>query len=155
MSTYKAAAAYTNIGFESGVAGADSHKLIALLFQGALLAIANAKNSLLRKDIATKGAAISKAILIIGEGLQASLDKKVGGELAQSLDQLYSYMITRLSLANVNNDVEILDEVSRLLNEIKGAWDAIRQPVIATSTTAPLQPAPTQNKQPALVYGRM
>lgn len=155
MSTHKATAAYINIGFESGVAGADSHKLIALLFQGALLAIANAKNSLLRKDIATKGAAISKAILIIGEGLQASLDKKVGGELAQSLDQLYSYMIARLSLANVNNDVEILDEVSRLLNEIKGAWDAIRQPVIATSTTAPLQPAPTQNKQPALVYGRM
>lgn len=155
MSAYKATAAYSNVGLESGVAGADPHKLIALLFQGALLAVANAKNALLRKDIATKGSAISKAMLIISEGLQASLDKKVGGELAQSLDQLYSYMIARLLLANVNNDVEILDEVARLLDEIKGAWDAIRQPVMATSTTAPLQQAPTQNKQPALVYGRM
>jgi flagellar protein FliS len=154
MSTYSKTKAYADIGIESSVVAADPHKLIAMLFQGALLAIASAKNAMLRKDIPAKGAAISKAVLIIGEGLQASLDKNVGGELAQSLDQLYGYMMSRLVLANLHNDPAILDEIARLLGEIKDAWDAIRQ----TATSAPanaVQKAPLQKKNNELVYSRM
>jgi flagellar protein FliS len=154
MNAHSATHAYAKIGVESGVNGADPHKLIAMLFQGALLAVANAKNAMLRKDIATKGAAISKAMLIIDEGLKASLDKKVGGELALSLDQLYDYMLSRLLTANMNNDAAILDEVSRLLSELKGAWDAIRQTAL-TNVPVQSQQIASPNKQPALVYGRM
>lgn len=143
--------AYAKVGLESGALTADPHKLISMLFQGALLAIANAKNSMLRKDIPAKGAAISKAILIIGEGLQGSLDKNVGGELAQSLDALYSYMCARLVHANAHNDAGALDEISGLLNELKGAWDTIRPQAINAQTAPPSQPA---KKQEALVYGR-
>lgn len=153
MNANAATKAYASVEIESGVHAADPHKLIAMLFQGALLAIANARNSILRKDIAAKGAAVSKAIMIIGDGLQASLDKNVGGELAQNLDALYGYMCTRLLKANLENDIEALDEVARLLGELKGAWDSIRQTAIAPAP-APLQ-QPMANKQPALVYGRM
>lgn len=154
MNAKTATKAYASVEIESGVHAADSHKLIAMLFQGALLAIANARNGIQRKDIAAKGAAISKAIMIIGEGLQASLDKNVGGELAQNLDALYSYMCTRLLIANVNDDIAALDEVSHLLSELKGAWDGIRQAVTATAA-APAQKSAPMSKQPALVYGRM
>lgn len=143
--------AYAKVGLESGALTADPHKLISMLFQGALLAIANAKNGMLRKDIPAKGAAISKAILIIGEGLQGSLDKNVGGELAQSLDALYSYMCARLVHANAHNDLAALDEISGLLNELKGAWDTIRPQTLDARTVAATQPA---KKQEALVYGR-
>lgn len=144
--------AYSTVGLESGLSAADPHKLIAMLFQGALLAIANAKNSMLRKDIPAKGKAISHAIRIIDEGLKASLDKNVGGELARNLDDLYGYMCLRLVHANLHNDPEVLDEVSRLLGEIKGAWDSIR-PVVTETIAVPQQSANT-NKQAALVYGR-
>ncbi len=154
MNSTSATNAYTKVGAESGVLSADPHKLIAMLYQGALLAIANAKNGMLRKDIPAKGAAISKAMLIIDEGLQASLDKNVGGELAHSLDSLYNYMRTRLVFANVNNNVEALDEVARLLNELKGAWDSIRQPVLA-ATPAPAPKVALPNNKNALIYGRM
>ncbi|MFH0934776.1 MAG: flagellar export chaperone FliS [Pseudomonadota bacterium] len=154
MNATTATKAYAAVEIESGVHSADPHKLIAMLYQGALLAIANAKNAMLRKDIPAKGAAISKAILIIGDGLQASLDKNVGGQLALNLDALYGYMCTRLMQANANNDVAALDEVSRLLGELKGAWDSIRQTVTA-ATAAPAPQAAVPNKQPALVYGRM
>jgi flagellar protein FliS len=79
MNTTAAIRAYNKVGIESSVTAADPLKLISMLYQGALLAIANAKNGIMRKDITAKGAAISKAIAIIGEGLNASLDKKVGG----------------------------------------------------------------------------
>jgi len=118
--------AYNNVGLESSVMGADPHKLISLLYQGALLEIANAKNGILRKETTAKGKSISRAIAIIGEGLNASLDKNVGGELAQNLSSLYDYMVARLVVANLNNDITVLDEVARLLTELKGAWDSIR-----------------------------
>lgn len=153
MNATTATKAYAAVEIESGVHAADPHKLISMLFQGALLAIANARNGMLHKDISAKGTAISKAILIIGEGLQASLDKNVGGELAQNLDALYGYMCTRLLIANVNDDVAALDEVARLLGELKGAWDGIRQSVTAPAPAA--QPVMNSKKQPALVYGRM
>lgn len=126
MNTSAAIKAYNKVGVESGVIAADPHKLISMLFQGALLAIANAKNGIMRKDIPAKGEAIFKASTIISEGLRASLDMKAGGELAQNLVSLYDYMITRLVAANMNNDVAMLDEVSNLLAGLKDAWDSIR-----------------------------
>lgn len=152
MNANKATNAYAKIEAESTLHAADPHMLIAMLFQGALLAISNAKNAMLRKDIPAKGKAISHAIRIIGEGLRASLDRNVGGKLALDLDALYEYTCFRLVNANINNDIEVLDEVTRLLSEIKGAWDSIR-PVNNISLSAVPQP-PVQNKQSALVYGR-
>lgn len=136
MNTAAAIKTYAKIGVESGVSAADPHKLISMLYQGALLAIINAKNGILRKDTPAKGAAISKAIAIIDEGLNASLDKKAGGELAQNLSSLYEYMGRCLLSANLNNDLVALDEVAFLLNDLKGAWDSIRQPA-ATSVAMP------------------
>jgi len=159
MNTNTAIKAYAKVGIESGVVAADPHKLISMLFQGALLAIANAKNGILRKDTAAKGRAISHAIAIINDGLNASLDKKVGGELAQNLSALYEYMCKRLLAANLKNDMAHLDEVARLLADLKEAWDSIRPnaaPAAAPQTAvAPAaQPAkPAANNK--LVYGRV
>ncbi len=126
METSAAIKAYAKVGVESDVLGASPHRLISLLFEGALSEIARAKKGILRNEIAAKGGAISRAISIIGEGLNASLDKKAGGELAQNLSSLYDYMALRLVTANLTNDLAILDEVARLLTELKTGWDGIR-----------------------------
>jgi flagellar secretion chaperone FliS len=161
--------AYAKVEVESGVSSADPHKLIAMLYQGAILSIANARNSILRKDISAKGAAISKAITIIDDGLYACLDKKVGGELALNLASLYEYMVMRLLAANLNNDLTILDEVARLLGELQGAWEGIR-PAAQAAKSPEIVPAPTADKvensntttpqssigkKASLMYGRM
>lgn len=153
MNATTAIKAYAKVGVESGALAADPHKLISMLYQGALLAIANAKNGILRKDIPAKGAAISKAIAIIDDGLNASLDKNVGGDLAQNLSSLYSYMSLRLVDANLKNDMAVLDEVARLLNDLKGAWDSIRQPAAAVSQPVAAMQPKTANKA-QLAYAR-
>lgn len=161
MNASLAIKAYTNVGVESNVIAADPHRLISMLYQGALLAIANAKNAIQRKDIPAKCAAISKALLIIDEGLNASLDKKVGGELAENLSSLYNYMCSRLAQANLKNDVAALDEVSTLLADLKGAWDNIRPSAASTNTvmqppvsaTAP-SPRPAAASKLQMAYGR-
>ncbi|OWW21319.1 flagellar export chaperone FliS [Noviherbaspirillum denitrificans] len=124
-STQSGARAYATVGVETGVAAADPHKLIVMLFEGALVAVASATQHMQAGEIAKKGAAISKAISIIDNGLRASLDKKVGGEIAQNLDALYEYMSNRLLLANLHNQVPMLDEVYQLLSGLKSAWESI------------------------------
>ena len=148
MNTTTAINAYNKVGAESSVMGADPHKLISMLFHGALLAIANAKNGMLRKETAAKGKSISKAIAIIGEGLNASLNKSAGGELAQNLSSLYDYMVMRLVDANLKNDITVLDEVTRLLTELTEAWDSIRPNNVQSEP----QPKAAVNAQRA--YGR-
>jgi flagellar protein FliS len=117
--------AYAEVGVETGVAAADPHKLILMLFDGTLAAIAKARLAMSRGEIAAKGAAITKAIDIIDGGLKASLDVSAGGALAERLAALYDYMLNRLLAANLRNDTSLLDEIARLLNELRGAWAQI------------------------------
>ena len=122
--------AYKDVGLETSVMSADPHQLVSLLFQGALMAIAQARIAMQAKQTDVKGRAITKAIAIIGEGLHASLDMKAGGDLAQNLAALYSYMVRKLVEANLKNDTDALDEVKRLLTELQSAWDSIRPQVV-------------------------
>ena len=117
--------AYAKVGIETGVTSASPHKLIVMLFDGALVSLAGAMNHMKAGNIAEKGAAISKTIMIIDSGLRAALDKKAGGEIAEGLDALYEYMGSRLLQANLKNDLTILEEVQRLLGELRSAWNAI------------------------------
>lgn len=133
--TRKAVDAYAEVGVETGVAAADPHKLILMLFDGTLAAIAGARVAMGRGEIGAKGTAIGKAIAIIDGGLKASLDADAGGELAQRLSTLYDYMLRQLVAANLRNESVLLDEVSRLLNELRGAWAQIGQPNRGTPAT--------------------
>ena len=113
--------AYQQTGTYSSVMYADPHSLITQMFDGAVKRIAQAKGSIERNDIATKGSLIGKAIDIIAS-LDACLDHDKGGELAANLNSLYEYMNLRLTEANINNDISKLDEIIKLLLEIKSAW---------------------------------
>ncbi len=115
---------YNQVALQSGLDGGDPHRLVQMLFDGALEKIAVAKGHLERGHIPEKGHNIGWAISII-EGLTTSLDLDAGGSIAQNLFDLYDYMKRRLLEANMTNDPAALDEVAGLLREIKSAWDAI------------------------------
>lgn len=119
------AESYAKIGVDAAVETADPHRLILMLFDGAKVAISQARIHMENGQIADKGAAISKAIDLITNGLAASLDKEAGGELAERLAALYEYMAQRLLFANLKNSVAALDEVSELLSGLRDAWAQI------------------------------
>ncbi len=127
----RAAAAYKRIGAETIVQGADPHTLVGLLFDALLQAIAQANGALLRKDVASKGAALGKAVRILEEGLKAGLNLREGGEVAANLNQLYDYSILRLTQANLRNDAKALEEVAQLIEPVAQSWKAIRGPGVA------------------------
>lgn len=128
------AQAYRQIEVETGLQTADPHRLIVLLYDGAIGAIAQAKSALATHDTAAKGKAVTKAIQIVDEGLKAAVDAKAGGEVAQNLRDLYDYMTRRLVEGNLSNDFRAFDEVSGLLADLRDTWQAIA-PVEARTPT--------------------
>lgn len=120
----RAISQYQTFSLKSRVEEATPYQLIQMLMSGALEKIALAKAHMERNNTSAKGECISWAISIIA-GLQASLDRAQGGEIADNLHTLYDYMIRRLAEANRDNDSASLDEVSTLMREIKSGWDGI------------------------------
>lgn len=116
--------AYRSVGAQSGMIDASPHQLITMLMDGALDRIAAAKGAMERGELSSQGELIGKSISII-DNMRASLDHSVGGELSGRLADLYDYMERRLVEGGSRADPSALDEVSRLLREVKSGWDGI------------------------------
>jgi flagellar protein FliS len=142
--------AYQRLEVETGVAAATPQRLVVMLYDGAVKAIYLARAALARGDIAGRGAAISKAIAIVDEGLRPALDLNAGGEIAANLAALYDYVVNRLLYANLKQDEPSLDEAARLLGELKAAWETLDR-----NSQAAAGSASAEERRPALSYGRV
>lgn len=130
----RGANAYSQVSLETAVQSADPHQLILMLYDGALMALAQAVVAMEQKDIPKRAQSISRAIAIIHDGLHASLDVESGGELGERLAVLYDYMVERLTQANATNNAAAVQEVSGLLRTLREAWAEMpRQQAAATA----------------------
>jgi flagellar protein FliS len=120
----KGLASYGEVSVQAGTAYADSVQLIQMLFDGLIDSLAAAEGQIERKEIQAKGESLSRAMRIV-LGLQGSLDLEKGGEIAANLADLYDYCTRRLMNANLKNDVEAVQEVKRLISEIRDAWSQV------------------------------
>jgi len=96
-------------------------KLVVMLYEGAINFLEQAKLRVADNQVGEKGILINKVIAIVSE-LQGSLNMTEGGEVAESLDRIYTYLISRLLEANANNDPAALDEILAHLRTLKAAW---------------------------------
>lgn len=120
----RAAENYGAVQVMSGVATADNVQLIQMLFDGFMESLSAAKGHIQNQVIAEKAKSISRASRIV-VGLQGALDFQRGGELAQNLNDLYSYVLRRLIHINAQNDLEALEEVYGLMKDVSDAWQSL------------------------------
>lgn len=118
-------AAYRQMAAQTSVADAGPHRLVAMLYDGFMDALVEARGAMRAKDIERKGRAISRAARIVEEGLRGGLNLTHGGRLAADLNQLYGYVGMRLMQASLRNDEAILDECQRLVQPLRDAWAEI------------------------------
>lgn len=141
------------------VTTATPEKILLMLYEGAIRFTKQARVSLEQKKIAEKGQAISKATAILSE-LMATLDFKVGGQLAHDLENLYIFMIDKLIEANITNTVEPLDVVEGILKNLYTAWkDVIENPRPDGVPSPTLQPEEyqkyvAQHGEPPMMKGK-
>ncbi len=97
-----------------------------MLYEGALRFLRATEEAMRRGDLVAKRDALSKSFAILSE-LQSTLNVEQGGQTAESLDSLYTYMINRLTEANVQKNPAPVQEVFTLLGGLRDAWAAVAQ----------------------------
>ena len=116
--------AYKKVSVDSQLSSASPHKVVQMLMEGAIERLIQGKAAMQQSNIPVKGERLGKALDII-MSLRHCLSMDDGGDIAKNLDQLYEYMISRITHANLTNDDEAIDEVVGIIREIKSAWDQI------------------------------
>jgi len=109
---------------ETAVETASPARLIVMLYDGAIRFINEAAYAMQQRDYETQNAKLQRAQKILAE-LISSLDFDKGGEIAENLFRLYTYMYNQLVEANINDNLDRLEHVIDLLSELREAWDAI------------------------------
>jgi flagellar protein FliS len=118
----------------SDIETAGQLDLIIICYQKVILCLKQSKDHIKEKEFDKKANKIMTALNIINE-LHSSLNFDEGGQIAKSLDSLYTYLTNRIILADVRKNLSIFDECINILNELKSGWEGIKP---EEEETAPL-----------------
>ncbi len=127
---------YAKVGLETDVQAASPHRLVAMLFDGAVEAMNLACAAIEAQNTELKNRSLTRAVRILDEGLRAGLDLSAG-QLASDLRELYGYLCMRLTQANLHSDLAAVHECQRLLAPVREAWAAIAGTPAARADSVP------------------
>ncbi len=113
----------------------DRVKIISLLYDGAINFIKMAMSRMEENDIAGKGLYIGKATSIVAE-LSSSLNMEEGGEVSQNLRKLYDFVLDRLLIANLKNEMEALENAEKVLQRLRDGWKEMERKLSMASAGA-------------------
>ena len=120
MAQRNAYAAYQN----SKVLTASPAELTLMLYEGAIRFCNVAIASIDKGDVQVAHNNIMIAQRVIQE-LQATLDMKY--PVAEDFNKVYNYLISRLMEANLEKNVEILEEVLKHMRTMRDTWKEVMQ----------------------------
>lgn len=107
---------------------ASPHKLILMLYEGAIRFCNQASRALDNQNITDANVALQKAQNVVYE-LITCLNFKEGGSIATNLHRIYTYVIDLLIKANTEKNKSLIEEALELLVDIKSAWEQIGKEV--------------------------
>ena len=126
-------------------------QLVLMLFDGALKSLNCALAGFNVTDICERNTSIhnnlQRASDIIRE-LNYSLDLDAGGQLAETLRNLYEYFEKRISESNVKKSPAGIHEIIPMLKELRDAWYAM----LHQQDAADVSLAPSPDRLPSARY---
>lgn len=108
---------YKNTSIQS----ASKEKILLMLYEGAIRFMKLALVAIDNKDIAGRGMNIGRAYDIVAE-LNNTLNFEVGGELATNLEQLYMFVTSQLTKANMSGDRKALEDALGIIETLHSGW---------------------------------
>ncbi len=127
------------------IMSASPAKLVAMLYERAITLLHETVEAIETGDIVRRWEANGKATEVISH-LWGTLDRERGGEIAENLNQLYGFMMMRLTMVDVENDAQAAREVIGLLEPLLRSWQEIAhgKPASAGTPSHPDRAAPVQ-----------
>lgn len=132
---------------EQQILTASPARLVAMLYEKAIVCLRQAVKAIEVGDIKARWAANAHAVEII-EHLSMTLDTDKGGQFATDLERLYPFMIRHLINVDVHNDPEPALDVIALLEPLYEAWRTLdaqfaQGELAEAAASATPAPAPT------------
>ena len=112
---------YTNQYMANTVNSASPEQLMLMLYDGAIRFVSLGVQAIENDLIDKRSYYINKTSAIVSE-FAATLDYNQDAKLAEDLDALYGYMLSRMLEANLKNDAAPLVEVKDLLSGLRATW---------------------------------
>ncbi|AYO22391.1 flagellar export chaperone FliS [Vibrio owensii] len=112
---------YQQVDLDAQAASANPHQLVVMLIDGLLDEIERIRGHLASSRLEAKGVSINKCMNIL-IGLSSALDDENGGEIAENLRQLYDFCQIELYYASTQNDAARLDNVERVMGNVREGW---------------------------------
>jgi flagellar secretion chaperone FliS len=100
---------------------AKPEQILLMLYEAAIKSCKLAKVAMDKKNINDKCMHISKVHDIVME-LNNTLDHSKGKEVSEQLEGLYDFCITQLLKANMDNSLESIDNVQKVLTTLYEGW---------------------------------
>jgi flagellar secretion chaperone FliS len=108
---------------QSAVLTATPEQLVVMLYDGANRFLTQSAVAMREGRAGLAGEKLRRAEAIIDE-LLVTLDMSVG-EVAERLQALYVFFKEHLMTARLNQDAAKVDEVARLMRELRSAWAGV------------------------------
>jgi len=108
------------------ITGASQQELILMCYRGSIQYLKEARTGLEAGEVDKFSEMLEKAHRVIFH-LYTTLDMERGGEIAEKLAELYSYIINQLYLLNATKKVDIFAAVLKVLENLKEGWEQMGQ----------------------------
>lgn len=119
------AATYRQVDLAGRTTGADSHRLVGLLYEEGVAALRAAACAAETRQFAIKSERVARATAILF-ALEAGLDFDQGGEVSRTLATFYHGLRQQVLHASIGTDPAPFREAAASLGEIGGAWASVR-----------------------------
>lgn len=116
---------YHAVNLNAQTANASPVQLVLMLLDGLQEELARARAHIEERRIEAKASSLDKCVDILN-GLSSALDLEHGGEVVANLARLYEYCALRLYRAGVDLDPSLVDEVSGLVQTLRGGWQGVQ-----------------------------
>lgn len=111
---------------KASIDSATPLQLVVMLYDGAIRFLNQARVAMQHHNLEKQHEYCLRAQDIVSE-LICCLDTERGGEVASSLFSLYSFVYDRIVQANIQDDLNYLDQAMRVLTELRESWSQLEQ----------------------------
>ncbi|RMG03844.1 MAG: flagellar export chaperone FliS [Nitrospirae bacterium] len=96
-------------------------QIVIMLYDGLVTFLMKAMAAIRNGNISEKSLYLTRVLAIVEE-LYNSLNREAGGEIAEKLGELYSYLMKEVSVINLTSDLERLQKTLDLIVSLREAW---------------------------------
>ena len=117
----------------------DPLQQVVMLYDGAMKFLRLAASNIEAREITQKGAHVNRALDILSY-LQNILDFENGGEVAHTLDRLYSLVSVKVLKASAALDASEMRAAADLLAPVRDSWSTVAEVAKTPQVPVPVNP---------------